>query len=234
MNLVSTSTGVKNIGGFLEALAKTNPHLMSQHFASLKEQIDSPAHQIRSSLLHAMGLVVAYIHREVEALNSNSNQDKSVDSDASNKQPTDDADGNVDGPAAVVAGGDTDADTDAANADNDDVDADTSTDNTTSPSSRAGAGSMNAAQLTRIRDAFLDLLVERTHDVSPFTRANVLKVWVTPMDSPSLLFTASLLSSTLFSSTFTYPPYSYLPHSRTSYPRCGWRCWSLSRSLSVW
>ena len=179
MNLVSTSTGVKNIGTFLEALARINPHLMSQHFAALKEQIDSPAHQIRSSLMGAMGLVVAYIHREVEALNNNNNNNNNSNADPSTNQPTDSAvDTSVDGPAAVAASSDNDMD-------NNDNDADSVTD-ATSPNPRADTGSMNAAQLTRIRDAFLDLLVERTHDVSPWTRANVLKVWVALLESQSV------------------------------------------------
>ena len=32
------------------------------------------------------------------------------------------------------------------------------------------------AQLSRVRDSLLDLLTERTHDISYFTRAAVLKV----------------------------------------------------------
>jgi hypothetical protein len=37
-----------------------------------------------------------------------------------------------------------------------------------------------------VRDAFLDLLVERTHDVSPWTRAHVLKVWAGLLESHSV------------------------------------------------
>lgn len=127
-----------------------------------------------------MGLVVAYIHREVEALNKSTNNNEAADTTT---KPTDAAvDTSMDGPSAMAAGGGADADVDA------DIDTthdpDTTTDETSpgsSPSPRAGAGngSMNAPQLTRIRDAFLDLLVERTHDVSPWTRANVLKVTTT-------------------------------------------------------
>jgi len=51
MPLTATSPGVKHIGGFIEALARASPTLMTQHFPSLKEQIDAPAHQIRSSVL---------------------------------------------------------------------------------------------------------------------------------------------------------------------------------------
>jgi hypothetical protein len=47
MQLSNTTSGTKNIGIFIEALAKANPDLMSQHLAVLKVQIDSPAHQIR-------------------------------------------------------------------------------------------------------------------------------------------------------------------------------------------
>ena len=68
MHLKSVSTGVKNIGAFIEALAEVNPDLMSHNLATLKVQIDSPAYQIRSSLLHAMGFVITYIHHASEDL----------------------------------------------------------------------------------------------------------------------------------------------------------------------
>lgn len=44
--------------------------------------------------------------------------------------------------------------------------------------SDAHSDERNLAQLSRLRDSLLDMLIERTHDVSPYTRAHVLKVWV--------------------------------------------------------
>jgi hypothetical protein len=61
---------VQNIGLFVERLADIDPELMTQHLALLTVQIDSPAFQIRSSLLQAMGRVLAYIHGMSEQLTS--------------------------------------------------------------------------------------------------------------------------------------------------------------------
>ena len=39
--------GVKNIGTFVEALAKTSPDMVTHHLPLLMKQLDSDAHQIR-------------------------------------------------------------------------------------------------------------------------------------------------------------------------------------------
>jgi hypothetical protein len=137
---------------------------MTQHFASLKQQIDSPAHQIRSSLLHAMGHVIAYIHSESESL---SKAGDNADADAAEKQKQQEK-----------AEGEEGCDEEKGDGDEEE-DAEESSD---SPRNKE----KNIAQLTRVRDAFLDLLVERTHDVSPWTRANVLKVWMNLLETHSV------------------------------------------------
>ena len=42
------------------------------------------------------------------------------------------------------------------------------------------------ASMTRVRDSMLDMIVERTHDVNAFTRAAVLKVWSSLLESKSI------------------------------------------------
>lgn len=41
-------------------------------------------------------------------------------------------------------------------------------------------------QLARFRDSLLDFLLERTHDVSPFTRSAVLKAWLCVVEEGSV------------------------------------------------
>lgn len=44
----------------------------------------------------------------------------------------------------------------------------------------------NLTQLMRTRDSLLDIIVERTHDVSYYTRSAVLKVWISLLESNSV------------------------------------------------
>jgi condensin complex subunit 1 len=46
--------------------------------------------------------------------------------------------------------------------------------------------SRNPAQLTRFRDTLLNMLVERTHDMNIYTRATVLKVWISLLEGGSV------------------------------------------------
>lgn len=143
MPLLSTTTGVKNIGIFIESLAKINPDLISQHLAILKGQIDSRAYQIRSSLVHAMGLLISYIHKV--------SQDLKGEGDI------------VEGEGERLEGEDEEADKTGGIIDEEGDEI---------------LQEKNVDKLCRVRDALLDLLTERVHDVSPYTRAAVLKVWV--------------------------------------------------------
>ena len=145
MPLLSTSSGVKNIGTFIESLARVNPDLISQHLAILKGQIDSRAYQIRSSLVHAMGLLISYIHKVSQDLLGDKEKE----------------------PGNKLEGEDVE-DEEVDITEEEEVDAET----------EIISQEKNIDKLCRVRDALLDLLTERVHDVSPYTRAAVLKVWV--------------------------------------------------------
>tara|TARA_B110000090_G_C13185609_1_gene370965 strand:+ start:163 stop:543 length:381 start_codon:yes stop_codon:yes gene_type:complete len=54
------------------------------------------------------------------------------------------------------------------------------------------------AMLPKIRDSVLDMIVERTHDVSPYTRASVMKVW------HSLLVAGAVRTNTVTWNIYTY------------------------------
>jgi hypothetical protein len=47
-------------------------------------------------------------------------------------------------------------------------------------------GSRNTSGMVRSRDVILDILVERAHDVNPYTRATVLKVWSRLLETGSV------------------------------------------------
>lgn len=161
LHITSMSLGAKNIGSFIEALARVNPVLMSSHLATLKGQIDSPAHQIRSSLLQAMGLVVSSIHKASQA-HTGSTGDKGDTVNGEN-------DGDGGEKRDLNGDGEDDEDKDEESNKGDDADENAEEESDV-------VSDHNMAQLSRVRDSLLDLLTERTHDISYFTRAAVLKV----------------------------------------------------------
>lgn len=120
---------VNNIGSFIEALAKGSPSLMTTYMPIIKHQVDSGAHQIRSSILHAMGLVISYIHKSSELNHHVDNNNEEVEEDVAE---------------------------------------------------------VNIIQLNRTRDSLLDIIVERAHDISHYTRSTVLKVFVLLLESYSI------------------------------------------------
>ena len=61
------ATSIKNIASFLEAFAKLAPAAVAEAFPILMKQLDSPAHQIRSAIIHACGYIVTYIHEIITA-----------------------------------------------------------------------------------------------------------------------------------------------------------------------
>ena len=82
--VAKSGNGVKNIGVFLVSFAEACPSLVAQYLPSIMHQIDSDVYQIRSAILQAIGVVVAYIH---------STQDSSVpaaDNDASSEEDVED------------------------------------------------------------------------------------------------------------------------------------------------
>mmetsp|Transcript_3353 Transcript_3353/g.6087 ORF Transcript_3353/g.6087 Transcript_3353/m.6087 type:complete len:1404 (+) Transcript_3353:47-4258(+) len=49
-----------------------------------------------------------------------------------------------------------------------------------------GSGKFNMRQFMRLRDDMVDMLIERTHDVSAYARAAVLKVWISLVEAEAL------------------------------------------------
>lgn len=122
MNLgLVSAQGVKNISSFIESYAKADPESFSLFIPTMIKQVDSPAHQMRSAMIQAMGHVIEYI-REVIAAPVSDNAD-------------------------------------------------------------AKPSFNNRHALLRQRDDLLNILVERTHDINPYTRACLLKVWAALIDS---------------------------------------------------
>lgn len=148
------ASGVKNIGSFVEALAKSNPQLMTQLLPTVMKQLDSGAHQIRSSLLHAMGAVIIHIHAVCVAAPTGAEEPKE-DKEAKEVKETK-------------------ADKDD---DDDEEEKDASPDGEGEGDKSDKDFRKNPALLPRVRNSLLDMLVERTHDKSPYSRAAVLRVW---------------------------------------------------------
>jgi hypothetical protein len=98
-----------------------------------------------------MGLVIAYIHSVTTSLSQLSDGTEDGEKDGEEKEASEEREKN---PDVTAEEGDEEEKEEA----------------------EEEMDSKNIAQLTRVRDALLDLLIERTHDVSPFTRAAVLKV----------------------------------------------------------
>ena len=159
LQLTHTSEGVKNIGSFIEALARISPDVMSQHLATLKSQIDSPAYMIRSSLLHAMGSVISYIHKASEEKIGTG----TAEGESDKKGGEGDEEGEEEGEKEV---------TPPENEEDEDEEEKEVEEKEGDDSDR----DRNISQLIRVRDSLLDLLTERTHDVTYFTRAVALKV----------------------------------------------------------
>jgi len=136
MGAIST-TGAKNIGIFIETIAELNPSLMTTYMPVIKHQVDSSAHQVRSSLLRAIGSVISYVHKM-----HNETAEAVMSEDAAT--------------------------------------------NEASEGDEAQPKPLNKLTLARVRDSLIDLLVERTHDTSHFTRAAGLKVWQSLVDTHSL------------------------------------------------
>jgi len=171
MNLASLpALGVKNVGTFIESLAKANPQLMTSQLPVVMKQLDSAAHQIRSSLLQAMGLVIAHIHKTCTAAEAAA------------------ASGNAEADLATAA--EAPADQGEKKVGNDNEDDEDDEEDAESAAARAARDAQdfrkNPQLLPRVRNSLLDMLVERTHDVSPYSRAAVLKVWQSLLESDAV------------------------------------------------
>lgn len=169
---IAKMPNVKNVGTFMELLTKLNPELIIQNLPVINGQIDSPAHQIRSSVITALGYLVAHIHTLCVASNVS---DTSANA-ASEENPTE--------AAAKAVNSDDPA--------HEKVDEDDDDDNHTSVSAVASVATdsekamKNIKQLLRVRDSIVSILIERTRDKSYFTRAAVLKAWGYLLDQSAI------------------------------------------------
>ena len=142
MNMSSLpANSLRDLAAFIESFSKGSPDAFAQAFPTLLPQIDSPAFQIRSALLHACGNIVVHVHAVLAGSNGNPEHD-----------------------AEEAEGGEGGSSPNREQQDTDD----------NKPSSLQGRSS---ASMVRFRDSVLNMLVERVHDSSPYTRAAVLKVW---------------------------------------------------------
>ena len=132
----SAAAGMKNVGAFVENLVKFNSQIMIANLPVILRQLDAGAHQIRSSLISALGQIVLKVDEQIK-------NDNIMDTPEEKKLPQNE-----------------DADADAEEA-----------------AEEKGTTENQKAMLPRVRDNILDMIVERTHDISPYTRATVLKVW---------------------------------------------------------
>ncbi len=135
----ANTAGMKNVGTFVEDLVKYNSQIMIANLPVILRQLDAGAHQIRSSLLTALGQMVLKV-------------DTQIKSQGVVSEPI---------PVPTTLQG-----------------AERSTEEAADQLDLEGPESQTT-MLPRIRDTILDMIVERTHDVSPYTRATVLKVWHT-------------------------------------------------------
>ena len=169
MNLAALPAGgVKNIGAFIEALAKVNPQLMTAQLPVVMKQLDSGAHQIRSSLLQAIGVVVQHIHKVVTTAAQTGMSLAAVSGLGEEEIPA---------PASTRTAGGEDEDEEES-------------DDAAAAAAAAARDDQdfrkNPSLLPRVRDSLLDVLVERTHDVSPYSRAAVLKVWQSLLEADAV------------------------------------------------
>jgi hypothetical protein len=168
---------VKNVGTFIELLAKANPELVISNLPVIHNQIDSPAHQIRfvwelslsklkhnlqhsifrSSVITAMSHLVAYVHTTcATTLNS------STDTSDENCKTLDD------GQVSEVHN-----QINESNEEDEDFEMNEKSNKADNPDMNI----KNTNQLGRVRDSVLNIMVERTHDKNYYTRVAVLKAW---------------------------------------------------------
>lgn len=137
----SATAGMKNVGSFVEDLVKFNSQIMIANLPVILRQLDAGAHQIRSSLLMALGQMVLKVDSQIKSMGSAEEGQAGLTAAPAAEENANDKEGEgVEDIASV------------------------NTEN-------------QKAMLPRIRDQILDMIVERTHDVSPYTRAAVLKIW---------------------------------------------------------
>jgi len=152
------AASIRNVAAFLESFAKLAPACIADAFPMLVKQLDAPAHQIRSAILHACGYIISHIH---VSITQEQQQQQQQHQEEERAQVTGQS------PTAAVDGGD-------------------GAEQQAEEGGSAEASSKNTASLMRFRDSVLDILVERTHDVNPYTRSAVFKEWSRLLESGSV------------------------------------------------
>jgi hypothetical protein len=147
--------GLKNVASFIEFFSETSPKIMNQYFAIILPQLDSSAHQIRSAIIQAMGFMVKSIHMEFSSKETDDkiNLDSAVSNINNNTSNNNNNSNNINN--------------------NEDDNNNININNNNSTNNKE----VNLVQLARLRDSVLTMLIERVHDINPFTRATGLKVW---------------------------------------------------------
>ena len=195
LNKTSTSS-VKHIGLLIVNLADAIPGQMSLFMPMIMQQLNSDVYQIRSALLQAMGSTCEYICQIITAANAKNQLvldeieeeklDKRNSGSGNESESEEENDDEVDLNIVKVNKEDKDNTIDS-------LDAAMSKMNIEGFGGTGGGSNgekeekyTNIDGMIRVRDRMLDLLIERTHDMSPFTRAVVLKVWISLVESNSI------------------------------------------------
>ena len=134
----ASTMSMKHIGMFIEDLAKMNSNIMITHLPLVMRQLNSDAHQVRSSLLAALGHLVCLLDKSLKSGEYVEEKENTEEMKNENEGEGEESEGATD---TEVRG--------------------------------------NTTMSPRLRDTILDIIVERTHDVSPYTRSAVLRVWHT-------------------------------------------------------
>lgn len=189
----SNSSSVKNIGTLITTLSTAVPEQMSLFMPMVMQQLNSEIYQIRSALLQSMGLTCEYICSMIMRATE---EGKATEAQLLREEAAEKAQRKAARAARVAAVADEDDEADEE-AEEEEEEAATAIDslgsamqhlsvNKSSAEHVGGRSHSNIEGLLRVRDKMLDLLVERVHDTSHFTRAVVLKVWIRLVEARSV------------------------------------------------
>jgi condensin complex subunit 1 len=141
----------------------------------------------RSSIITAIGYVVAYISKACNSaamtgaeMNIISSLDSDLIDEAFAKPTKPDAKLKTASKSKRSKKGDSDEESDENDSEDEEQEEDdvNAAETHTEPvKSEASDINKNKEQLTRLRESLIEILIERVHDKSPYTRSNVLKVW---------------------------------------------------------
>ncbi len=186
--LAKSGSGAKNVGSFLINFAESNPSIMASRLPVVIHQLDSEIWSIRSAILQAMGHVVTYIHNVCDgnSILDDEEDAPSKDGEANEIEEVTSNERNNDGEKETVEDKEKEVNNTDGEPNNSGLQSPRNTINR-SPQSHPSQSKHNSSKaLTNARDNFLDMLVERTHDVNAFVRAAVLKIWISLLEGNSV------------------------------------------------